>query len=144
MNNRIQVENPMRVAAREGVSEYQPVFRDIALEMEDQITPEASAAISMRNLRALRKAGLVVKMVECVENYHVLVTFTTSETYLALGFQIGTQDYTTKYFGQFLSEVFGGTAENWFKQLGPELYAPDWMGRVFPMVGVDANLKIHG
>lgn len=107
---RIEIESQMLRSAREDAG-YQPVFRGTELQVEGAM-PEAS----LKNLRVLLKAGLQVASISIVEDGHAFITFTTGETYLAMGFAVGEASLLTKCFAEFASTALGRTADFWENQ----------------------------
>lgn len=123
---KIEIESTMRTAARDGIDAFQPVFRGQPLEVEASL-PE----VSLRNLRALLKAGLEVATMTVVEHGHVFVAFKTGETYLATGFAVGQFSQLSHCFAQFAAEALGGDVSGWENHLGG-MYREDEPGLIAP------------
>lgn len=133
MNNSIEIESPMRKAAREGIESYLPTFRGQHLDVEGCI-PE----VSLKNLREILKAKVKLTWAEAVENGHIYLAFDSGETYLATGFAVGGIEVNGKRrsdpriieFAQFLSEALGGTTNNWCKKLMGNGYDVGFRGEI--------------
>lgn len=109
MTREINIETPLRQAAREGVQSYQPRFDGIVLEREC-----CDPAISLYNLLEIINGGIEVLRVEIVENGYLYVTLGSGLAYLATGLRIvGRHDKETQCLAEFLAEAIGGEAEAW-------------------------------
>lgn len=73
--------------------------------------------VSLRNLRTLVEAGLHVAVLMVVEQGHVLVVFTTGETYLATGFAVGEESECSAAMAKFASQTFGRSVREWYLSL---------------------------
>jgi hypothetical protein len=126
--HQIDLESPMKRAFDQGVDAYAPVFRGEALEVEACI-PE----VSLNNLRRILKGGLKVSALHAGKNSHTLVVFSTGETYLATGFNVGYPgDLACLMLAQFASEAGLGSMQAWKEYLG--FLPPEFHGLLDPRV----------
>ena len=116
---RIEVDGGMLKAWRQGLSSYQPVFREEPMEVE-----AGSVEVSLRNLRKIIKAiqaahsvaiHPVVRSLEVGPNRNVLVTFVDGETYLATGFSIGHAGIEVAGLAEFAAEIGQGEKDALFE-----------------------------
>lgn len=125
----IQVVAPMRQAWEDGVSGYEPRFRDRPME------PECGAVeTSLKNLREIVQTGAEVCSMYAGKS-GVLVNFYGGLSYLATGFAVGkSAGIKVKGFSQFAAEVGLGDAEKVQWYFGA--YPDDYEGELeFPVPG---------
>jgi hypothetical protein len=140
---KIEVDSSMRIAARQMVGEFQPVFRGQVLKTEVGL-----AANSEANLNHLLKEGLAVASIRVVEAGHVLVAFTGGESYLATGFAVGhamddpENGGKTTALARFMAKVFSGTTtKRWHEALVRCPHNPSKEGVLDLKLYPDAYLK---
>lgn len=116
MPNHIELEHPLRKAARDGLTNYMPVFNGCTLS-EENGDPERS----FYNATSILDDGCKTTWVEIVETGLVYIAFHTGYSLLATGFAIkDANDPRTRAFAEFLALAVGGEMENWIKCLVTE------------------------
>lgn len=121
---KIDINNPMLAAHRDGIDTYTPVFDGVELEVEC-----GNPAITLRNLEKIIGPNRQPIMFHGAHG-QVLVIFDSGETYLATGFGYGSTVDEVMRFAEFAAKhEFGDLAV-----LQRELITieQDWVGQ-FPM-----------
>ena len=111
-DSQINVDSPMKQAFDRGVTEYEPIFRGTALDVE-----ASDADNSFNNLRRILDCGVKVAGMH-VGPSGVLITFCTGESYLATGFAVGNCDVGHEgldllRFAQFANAAGLGRLKDW-------------------------------
>ena len=126
---RIPVDSPMTEAWMAGVTNYQPVFRDLPMEEE-----RGRVETSLKNLRAIIQTGAEVCCIHIGKYGTVLITFTAGQAYLATGFGVGAKGMKAKGLSEFAAEVGLGTAEKIHRFI--TALSDDYEGPIeFPVAG---------